>query len=545
MFEKLLAALPYNPSLIHQLGFYAKRMRREETVRRTGLIFIVLSFFVQFFAVVAPPQPTVAYSTNDMINNGFTSQAGAVSNCRNDVKSYGSALANFGISCDDVARATIVPTLSSTSYGKQLYSMGWLSYGPTNLASHKTTGQVAINLTGVAASNNPLYARFLWSFDTGDHSDYQALKVISSVTHKTYFILFSCGNLVAVGVPVPLSRCQYNQTILANNTQCYKPCQYNTTIPASSPSCFQPCKYNKTFPANSSQCFAPCPLPGKGNLPQSSSQCIAACPYNNKLPANSSSCFQPCQYNSTISSSSSGCYLVCQYNSSLPANSPGCFQPCKYNSSVASSSSACKPCEQAVSSQDTLACLQISKTASNQTESIANADNTTAQAGDIIVYTLHAANNGKATISQYVMAENISDVLDYATVKDLNGATIDSNNLVSWPAEDIAAGVVETHTITVIIKDPIPNTPPDPADPGHFDHIMTNVYGNAVNISLPGTPITAVVAATTALPNTGPGSSLILAGAIVVVAGYFFARARLLTDESLIAVRQSANYGGA
>ena len=77
MFEKLLAAVPYNPSMVHQLSFYSKRMREESSVRRAGLILLVLAFLIQFFAVISPPQPTVADSTNDLINGGVSSAADA------------------------------------------------------------------------------------------------------------------------------------------------------------------------------------------------------------------------------------------------------------------------------------------------------------------------------------------------------------------------------------------------------------------------------------------------------------------------------------
>lgn len=59
MFEKLLSALPsyYDSGVARQVSFYARRMREESTIRRTGLIFIVLAFLIQFFAVLNPPQP--------------------------------------------------------------------------------------------------------------------------------------------------------------------------------------------------------------------------------------------------------------------------------------------------------------------------------------------------------------------------------------------------------------------------------------------------------------------------------------------------------
>lgn len=507
MFEKLLAVLPYNPSLVHQLAFYSKRMRQEQSVRRTGLVFIVLAFLIQFFAVVSPPQPTVAYSSNDMINGGFSSKSEAVSACTNNLKSYRAVLSNFGISCDDVAKATTT-TISSTDHDKQLYSMGWLSYGQKNPDTGKPTGQVPLNLVGVPASDQPLYARYLWSFDTYSHSDYKAL-VVKNSAGKTFYILYSCGNLVAIGVPAPLQRCQYNQNLLATDSQCYKPCQYNKNIPASS-----------------TQCFPPCPIPGKENLPQSSPQCVNPCPYNKSLPANSPKCFPPCQYNKSIASTS-----------------PQCFPPCQYNATISSSSPDCKPCDKSVSSQDTLACLVVHKTAANLTQNLSDANNTTAQAGDKIDYTLYAQNNGKAAIQQFIFQENLSDVLDYATVLDLHGGSIDSNNVVTWPAVNIAPGATVTERISVQVKDPIPQTPTAPSDGGHFDLIMTNVYGNTININLPGSPAKTVQLAVAALPNTGPGSSLFMAAAIVIVGGYFYARSRLLATEAQLAIQDNVSGG--
>ena len=67
MFKKLLSNLPFNPSLIGQVSFYAKRMHQETAIRRVGLIFVLLAFFVQFFAVISPPEPSLAASGNDII----------------------------------------------------------------------------------------------------------------------------------------------------------------------------------------------------------------------------------------------------------------------------------------------------------------------------------------------------------------------------------------------------------------------------------------------------------------------------------------------
>ncbi|MBC7707820.1 hypothetical protein H7Y63_01195 [Polaromonas sp.] len=507
MFEKLLSALPYNPSLVQQLSFYSKRMKRESVVRRTGLIFLVLAFFVQFFAFMSPPQSTVAYSTNDMINGGITSRADAVSACQNDTKSYGTVLRDFGISCAAVASATTV-SLSSKDYSNSLYSMGWIPQGQTIKRTGKATQEVGpLNLVGVTAPNT-LYGRLLSSFDTYDHSTYKALKVVSS-TGKTYFILYDCGNLVAIGQPTPIPPCQYNPELLPGDEKCYPPCAYNQSVPATSP-----------------QCFEPCPIPGKSNLPKNSPECVAPCPYNKALPANSPKCFEPCKYNKAV-----------------PANSPQCYPPCEYNPSLPSTSPSCKPCDKAVSSVDALACIERHKTATNVTQKIADANNTKANGGDVITYSLTSQNNGKADIKDFIVFENLSDVLDYATVTDAHGGVLDGNGAISWPAETIKAGATITKQVTVTVKNPVPVTPVGTSDGAHFDSFMTNVYGDTVTIELPQPPAKAIQTVAATLPNTGPGTTIAIFGAVVIIASYCFARTRLLYSEALIAV-QDNNSGG-
>jgi uncharacterized repeat protein (TIGR01451 family) len=223
----------------------------------------------------------------------------------------------------------------------------------------------------------------------------------------------------------------------------------------------------------------------------------------------------------------------------LAADSPLCYQPCQYNTLLAASDANCKPCDKSLSSQDTLACVAVHKKASNITAGIADANGTTAQPGDVITYTLSATNSGKAAVKVFTFQESLSDVLDYADATDLHGGTIDNYGVVSWPAEQIGAGQTVSHQITVKVKNPIPSTPVDPNNPNHFDLIMTNVYGDTINIKVPSPPVKTVQTAAATLPNTGPGTSLFIAATIVVVAGYFYGRARLLARESELAVKEA------
>ena len=231
----------------------------------------------------------------------------------------------------------------------------------------------------------------------------------------------------------------------------------------------------------------------------------------------------------------------CPYNSAIAADSALCYKPCEFNGSIPATDSACKPCSKSSNKTDTLACVSVHKTAANVTAGIADANNTTANAGDVITYTLYAQNTGQAPIDNFTFQENMNDVLDYANVVDTHGGLLSSvDNVIAWPTMTLPAGQTANVQVTVKVKDPIPQTPVSSSDPAHFDLIMTNVYGNAVNIKLPASPVKSVQMASTTLPNTGPGTTLFIAATIVIIAGYFYGRASLLARESDIAVKETA-----
>lgn len=481
MFKKLLSNLPFNPSLIGQVAFYAQRVHKESVVRRSGLIILSLALTLQVFAVISPPQPSLARSNNDLVNGGFTTKNEATSYCKNNTRHYQDILKNYGISCDDVAATTTV-NIKSTDYSKRFYSMGWLAYGKT--------GETPVNIAKVGT----LYARPLWSWDTSGASHYKALKGTTKFG-ATFFLLYDCGNLTFIGLPTPPKTCTYNNTILATD----------------------------------SKCFAPCPVSGKSNVSVTSKDCSAPCQYNKKILANDSKCFAPCPVKGKVH---------------IPKDSAECFEPCPYNSTIDTKNPACKPCEASQTKEDLTACLQYSKTATNKTQNFPDANGTTAKSGDTIEYTLKTTNQGKATITQYAISENISDVLDYASVVNTHGGTINDSNIISWPAQDIAGGKTIEKLITIRIKDPLPDTPTSSSDPGHFDLAMTNVYGNTVTIKLPPSVVKSTEIVTTQLPNTGPGTSLIAAFTITLVTGYLFARSRLLAKElDVVRVDFSSNGG--
>lgn len=467
MFEKLLSLLPYNPGLVHQMSFYSRRMREESAIRRTGLIFMVLAFMIQFFAVLSPPQPSVADSVNDLINGGISSPQDAYNHCMNPQnygsEHFGSIVHYFGLTCRDIRTAettTISKNESIVVNGQRryVYSMGEINYSYTddtvytNIPDHNTPG-------------NYLYARRLSQVAASD--TFRVLKLKNS-EGRTYFILYDCGNIASFGLPTPAAQ---DEIVITGGSAAPMPAP--TPAPAPAP--------------------APAPVPAPAPAP-----------------------------------------------TSTPTPTPAPAPTCPYNQSLSPSDANCKPCDKSISSSDTLACLFIRKTATNNTTGIADANNTMAKAGDVITYTLYAENQGKETIKDYIFAENMSDVLDYADVVDLHGGSINAESKsVVWAKQDIEAGETASHQITVRVKTPIPMTPVSSSDPMHFDLTMTNIFGNAVVIKLPPAPAKAVELTAAKLPNTGPGTSLMIAASVVIMAGYFYGRSRLLARESEIAIKET------
>ncbi len=71
MFKKIVSNLSFSPALVGQLAFYAKRLKKEETTRRVGLVFVALALVVQCLAVFQPPESANAANTNDLVPGGL------------------------------------------------------------------------------------------------------------------------------------------------------------------------------------------------------------------------------------------------------------------------------------------------------------------------------------------------------------------------------------------------------------------------------------------------------------------------------------------
>lgn len=210
--------------------------------------------------------------------------------------------------------------------------------------------------------------------------------------------------------------------------------------------------------------------------------------------------------------------------------------PCPHDAALLFSDANCKPCPEnpVIPASNTELCIAkkvLSKKVANITQGIENADNTTAKPGDILEYTLITQNTAKRLDVEHTTKESISDILDYATLTDTGQAQLNTANDLIWPKTTIVAGSQLKQVFRVKIKESIPSTAPSVANAGTYDLKLINVYGNTTTVDLPCPTSLCAKGTIEKLPNTGPGSSLILTFVTVCIIGFFYMRSRMLARE--------------
>lgn len=105
---------------------------------------------------------------------------------------------------------------------------------------------------------------------------------------------------------------------------------------------------------------------------------------------------------------------------------------------------------------------------------------TVAGAGDEITYTLNTKNAGNVA-ADYVVSDNISDILEYADVTAVSNGGQVADGVVSYPSLTINPGQTMARTFKVKVKNPLPT---NPQNGYHFDYVMFNNYGNDVVICI-------------------------------------------------------------
>ncbi len=153
--------------------------------------------------------------------------------------------------------------------------------------------------------------------------------------------------------------------------------------------------------------------------------------------------------------------------------------------------------------------LSYSKRAFNETKNI-DATSAPADRENFILYTVTVRNDGNAPATNFVVSDDLSGVLNYASMVDLNGGTM-NGNVISWPAEIVPTGSSISHTFRVRVKYTLPQ--------GSLN--LVNTYGNTVIVKLVQPK---VLGAVFVAPKTGSSATTAFVFAGLVTLAIAFAK---------------------
>lgn len=588
MFRKIISSLPFSPSLLNELGFYAKRLKKEEATRRIGLILTALALVVQSFATFSPPESANAANSGDLVYGGFSSRTDMLTACNNNTQGFRDLLTHADITCQQLANANF-GEIHSRVNGKDA---GWLSWNRTSRFSAQQ-GE-----TSVMVGSQQIYIRPLAAFDvkntTGNGSFYKAFTGTNS-KGKEFAIMIDCANILMKERPsnnpninvcdlttrkvITILQNQFNSSKHSKNLNdcnskpievCDLTLKNMVTIDERE---FDAKKHSK----NPADCQAK-PVPTatcssltakmisrteiklQGSASTANGATIKSYTYTIKdakgkeivrktiNTPDSSSTFthkitEVGSYSAEVIVSTSlgnrqsdACKTSfkvepeerCPLNPSLPISDPEC-QPCPGDPSLW------------VKDEECSAKVIRKKTANNLTLN-KDATTVTARAGDRIEFTLTAKNEGKESAT-FNMEDNLADILEYATLSDRGGGTLDEQTkLLSWKDVSLKPGESTSRSYVIQVNSQISPMARGTSDPTSYDCRMVNTFGNSVDIKVDCPTPKVIEQVVPELPKTGPTENMIFAGILVSVVTFLYLRTRQL-DKEVRLIRREVTAG--
>jgi hypothetical protein len=369
MFKKLVANLPFNPSLITQVGFYADRLRQERAIRRLSFVFMALAMVVQMFAVISPPERSLAASNNHIINGVRTKQD--IINAWNNDPSVSKIYGKFGVTLSDINSLTNTPnTTIRSNDGNDWWTTGRNSLaGYSNVNALYKLSQVPIEYD----TNSYVYYRQLRAWDIRNpYNTYQAFRGTIAATGETFWILVDCGNFTKIGpykeidpkleLRKTIDNPQAKPTLKPGDSYNFKFEYRNSAKDSLAKNAF----IEDVFDIKHFDIVSPKGIINEagymryelGNLPYS--QNYKSLTITVKLKSELPNGLEVCNAARLVASNATdawggpACVTIikpapCPYNSALPANDPACIPPtevCPYNPSIKDKNDPrCKPPE--------------------------------------------------------------------------------------------------------------------------------------------------------------------------------------------------------
>lgn len=516
MFKKIVSQLSFSPALVGQLGFYARRLRKEEATRRLGLVFVVLALVVQSLVVFQPPQAANASSSNDFIPGGLgLGSARSLDNFlapydRNerhlkDIMNY------FGITREEIVATKFQQMTVGTKK----------SYGFENRA-----GSTTIPITDASFNTvTTIYGRPLTIWGAAP-TDYYWAYVGHSAKGGWFAILQVCGNLVTENYPEkPTPPSPAN--IVANKTAVNSTQNIDATKAAAKENDKITYTVNAkntggtakamTLSDNLTDVLKYAKLVNNGGGTFNTSTNVLSWPAVNLAPGASVSHTYTVQMKSSLVSTTTSCTMRNNFVDKIVTVPVACSTP---------------PAK-----------LVVSKTATNISQGNVKATSVTAKESDRITFTLSAENTG-GTAMNFTFEDNVTDALEYAKIVDNGGATYSQKtHMLTWPAVSLKPGEKQVRTFSIQILSSIPATPSGMSDPSSYDCKIENAFYTS-SVTFPVTcPAPKVIEQVVPeLPRTGPKANMLFAGIILATAAFFYFRARQLGTEVRL-IRRDVNGG--
>ncbi|MDX2776272.1 isopeptide-forming domain-containing fimbrial protein [Streptomyces caniscabiei] len=531
MFRKIVSNLAFSPALVGQLGFYAKRLRKEETTRRMGLIFTALALVVQSFAVFTPPESANAANGNNVIYGGVKSKSELLSVYDRNKDSAGHTdiqqiYSQFGITRQDIVNA------KEGEFNSRDFNLNIMSVGRSNYTWQRTPYAVAGTSTTVYAGNLYKFDTTEWSKKNG--SPYKAVIGKRAVDGKWFAIMYACGNPTYTELPPPPPKpsaaCSNLVITPINRTK--------FTLKATAS-----VKNGATI---SSYTYSIKETGGKAITTQAINSSATSSSYTYDFSKDGSYVVSVTVATSEGNKTASACQKQltvspeprCPLNPDLVESNPDC-KPCEDNPDIWYKDKDCK------------SDFDLTKTVKNVTQNGSDANNTTVKPGDRLEYHLTAKNTGNTT-GAYVIEDNLADVLEYADIVDLGGGTlltegpnvpVEKNNYVSWPSASLKPGESIEKIVNVQVKSTTPATPQGLGNQSSYDCQMVNDFaGNGTTVKVECPTPKVVEQVVQELPRTGVTENLIFAGVVLAIVVYFYTRSRQLKKEVRL-IRRDLNAG--
>lgn len=150
--------------------------------------------------------------------------------------------------------------------------------------------------------------------------------------------------------------------------------------------------------------------------------------------------------------------------------------------------------------------IVLSKRAFNDTKNI-DATKVNASREDFITYSLVTTNTGTADAVNYVISDDLSQVLPLADMVDTMGGTL-SGQTISYPAVTIHPGETVVKTFKVRVKASLA---------ANLSYQMKNTYGNTIVINIPGKEVFEA-------PKTGAAGTSAAVFAGLITSGFVLLR---------------------